>query len=65
MAADRQNSGKSAELGDRRAQKPFAAKPEWADSLRALYDSVVHEPLPDSFRDLLDKLDDSSPGGST
>ena len=32
-------------------------RPEWADGLRKLYDSVVEEPLPDSFRDLLDKLD--------
>jgi hypothetical protein len=32
-------------------------RPEWADGLRRLYDSVVDEPLPDSFRDLLDKLD--------
>lgn len=31
--------------------------PEWADGLRKLYDSVVDEPLPDSFRDLLDQLD--------
>lgn len=38
---------------------PLKAKerPEWADGLRKLYDSVVDEPLPDSFRDLLDKLD--------
>lgn len=34
-----------------------SAKPEWADGLRKLYDSVVHEPLPDSFDDLLKKLD--------
>lgn len=34
-----------------------AAKPEWADGLRKLYDSVVREPLPDSFDDLLKKLD--------
>lgn len=32
-------------------------RPEWADGLRKLYNSVVEEPLPDSFRDLLDKLD--------
>lgn len=32
-------------------------KPEWADGLRQLYDSVVNEPLPDSFADLLSKLD--------
>lgn len=33
------------------------AKPGWADGLRKLYDSVVDEPLPDSFDDLLKKLD--------
>ena len=31
--------------------------PEWAAGLKRLYDSVVDEPLPDAFRDLLDKLD--------
>ncbi|MEM9086066.1 MAG: NepR family anti-sigma factor [Pseudomonadota bacterium] len=36
-------------------------RPDWADGLRQLYDSVVDEPLPDAFKDLLDKLDD---GGS-
>ncbi|NMW32241.1 hypothetical protein HKD42_09240 [Altererythrobacter sp. RZ02] len=35
-------------------------QPEWADGLRQLYDSVVDEPLPDSFKDLLSKLDDKS-----
>ena len=33
------------------------AKPGWADGLRKLYDGVVAEPLPDSFEDLLKKLD--------
>lgn len=32
-------------------------RPEWAAGLRQLYDSVVEEPLPDSFNDLLSKLD--------
>lgn len=32
-------------------------KPEWAQGLRQLYDSVVDEPLPDNFKDLLAKLD--------
>ena len=36
------------------------AKPEWADGLREIYDSVLEEPLPDSFNDLLSKLDDDS-----
>ncbi len=31
--------------------------PEWADGLKQLYDSVVEEALPDSFKDLLDRLD--------
>lgn len=35
-------------------------RPEWTDGLRKLYDSVVEEPLPDSFRDLLDRLDKTS-----
>ena len=34
--------------------------PEWANGLRRLYDSVVEEPLPDSFKDLLLRLDDKS-----
>jgi hypothetical protein len=44
--------------------RPAAAKegkrtrPEWADGLRQLYDSVLNEPLPDSFADLIAKLDD-------
>lgn len=41
----------------RKTDKP-AEQPEWADGLRQLYDSVVDEPLPDSFKDLLDKLDE-------
>jgi hypothetical protein len=31
--------------------------PEWTQSLRQLYDSVVDEPLPESFKNLLEKLD--------
>ena len=33
-------------------------RPDWADGLRQLYDSVVDEPLPDAFKDLLEKLDE-------
>ncbi len=32
--------------------------PEWANGLRQLYDSVIEEPLPDSFNDLLAQLND-------
>ncbi len=37
--------------------KPMS-KPQWADSLRNLYESVVDEPIPDSFKDLLAQLDE-------
>ena len=30
---------------------------EWTRGLKRLYDSVVDEPMPDAFRDLLSKLD--------
>lgn len=33
--------------------------PDWASGLRRLYDSVVDEPLPDSFAKLLDDLDNA------
>ena len=42
---------------DGEAAKKEQAKPEWASGLRQLYDSVVDEPLPDAFKDLLSKLD--------
>lgn len=40
----------------RSARAPGKA-PEWTQSLRQLYDSVVEEPLPDSFKSLLEQLD--------
>lgn len=36
--------------------------PDWASGLRRLYDSVVEEPLPDSFTKLLDELDSRDNG---
>jgi hypothetical protein len=41
-----------------------AAEPDWTHGLRQLYDSVVDEDLPESFKDLLDKLDTSDPEDS-
>ena len=32
--------------------------PDWTSGLKRLYDNVVEEPIPDTFRDLLAKLDD-------
>lgn len=37
-------------------------EPGWADGLRHLYNSVLNEPLPDSFDDLLKKLDKGDDG---
>jgi hypothetical protein len=42
-----------------RPRQPGEGEPGWAGGLRKLYNSVVEEPLPDSFKDLLKKLDDS------
>ncbi|MFD2579716.1 NepR family anti-sigma factor [Novosphingobium colocasiae] len=36
-----------------------SGEPGWAGGLRKLYNSVVDEPLPSSFDDLLKKLDES------
>ncbi len=35
--------------------------PEWTRGLKRLYDSVLEEPMPQNFRDLLSKLDDDTP----
>lgn len=34
--------------------------PDWASGLKQLYDSVIEEPIPDAFKDLLAKLDDGT-----
>lgn len=50
-------------MDDRKRKAALASKtlggnePGWADGLRQLYNSVVHEPLPETFDDLLKKLD--------
>lgn len=57
MASDH-NQRSSKEQGD---GKPQRRPPEWADGLKQLYDSVVEEDLPDSFKQLLDQLDATDP----
>lgn len=49
-------------VGTRRRAGARGKSPEWASGLRRLYDSVVEEPLPDSFSKLLDQLDDDAHG---
>ena len=53
MASDRKPPPSSADQPQR--------APEWADGLKQLYDSVVEEDLPDSFKDLLARLDEIDP----
>jgi hypothetical protein len=54
-------SPKKAKTARARAAAPKKRGPEWTDGLKQLYDSVVEEPLPDAFRDLLARLDDNNP----
>jgi hypothetical protein len=59
MASNHRQGGKDGGSGDSARQRP----PEWADGLKQLYDSVVEEDLPDSFKDLLDRLEAAPPRG--
>jgi hypothetical protein len=49
---EKMTPGQQASSSRQRSQQP-----EWANGLRRLYNSVVEEPLPDSFADLIAKLD--------
>ena len=51
-----QNEPKSKRVASSR-NRQGGDEPGWADGLRQLYNSVLKEPLPDSFDDLLKKLD--------
>ena len=59
---DRRGSGGKPGLGaghpSKAAAKQQGQLPGWTNGLRQLYDQVVDEDLPDTFRDLLARLDD-------
>ncbi|WP_336979938.1 NepR family anti-sigma factor [Altererythrobacter fulvus] len=57
-ASAKQGKTRTARAGARAAAQAKGKPPEWADGLKRLYDSVVEEPLPDAFKDLLSRLDD-------
>jgi hypothetical protein len=57
MASNHRQDGDDGRRGGDAQRRP----PEWADGLKQLYDSVVEEALPDSFKDLLDRLDNIDP----
>lgn len=44
-------------LSSRAPPKP-GQEPDWTNGLRRLYDSIIDEPLPKSFLDLLQRFDD-------
>lgn len=44
---------------DGKSETAAREEPEWAQGLKRLYDSVVDEPLPDTFTQLLSKLDET------
>ena len=50
--------GVGAGQGSKSPAKQQNQLPGWTNGLRQLYDQVVDEDLPDSFRDLLARLDD-------
>ncbi|MFB0612514.1 NepR family anti-sigma factor [Aurantiacibacter poecillastricola] len=49
----------SPQKGLSKDEKIKGSDPEWTSSLKKLYDSVVDEPLPDSFKNLLSKFDET------
>lgn len=57
MEADEEKSGTKMARGSSRNSSRKAASPGWASGLKQLYNSVLDEPLPDSFKDLITKLD--------
>lgn len=55
--ADKAGKNRMNNLARHDAPPPKARTPDWAGGLRRLYDSVVEEPLPESFARLLEELD--------
>lgn len=57
MPPRRDPQGNTGKAGQQNAGRQNSGKQDWANGLRKLYDGVVSEPLPDSFEDLLKRLD--------
>lgn len=58
--AARSKLGQKRAAGSKPGTSAHGELPGWTNGLRQLYDQVVDEDLPDSFRDLLSRLDDQS-----
>lgn len=55
---DSQKSGREPDAGLKSAPAGTTKDPDWTSGLKRLYDSVLEEPMPESFKDLLARLDD-------
>ena len=73
MSKERAGEGRTARAGSRRRAKPGAATKEPETNvtqvqtaigirLRAYYDEIARQPVPDRFVDLLKQLDSKDPG---
>jgi hypothetical protein len=60
MESDKDKNGKKMATRAPTDGGKKAASPGIASGLRQLYDSVLDEPLPDTLKDLLSKLDDKN-----
>lgn len=56
MGADSANDQPERKQAKTAKRPARGAQPAWADGLRRLYDSVVEEPVPQVFDDLLKRL---------
>lgn len=56
--SDEKTRGDAMPSGMRSGGRAKGDLPEWTEGLRRLYDEVVDEELPDSFRSLLARLDE-------
>lgn len=57
MDSDKDKDSKKMARGSSVNSSKKPAPPGWASGLRQLYNSVLDEPLPDNFKDLIAKLD--------
>lgn len=61
MSQPQRSDGRWASVKKKRQERK-PEEPGWAKDLRQLYDSVVEEPLPGSFKTLLKKLEEEEDG---
>lgn len=63
MGSAKQPQNGNGARGAQARSRGAADAPAWTQGLKQLYDSVLDEPLPDSFKDLLDAFDEPDESG--